>query len=148
MTRWPGNAWRQKTSFGGLNRAQLMSRVKGYRNATTELRFISLLKSTAITGWRRNSQLQGHPDFVFPARRIAVFLDGCFWHGHNCGRNLMPKSNRKQWITKISNNRSRDRMNNRHLSSIGWTVVRIWECELSKRPQVVISKLSKLQHGS
>src|SRR5262245_4474504 len=93
MTRWPGRSKRGKTTFGGLSRSALMSRVRSKGNATTELKLLKLLRLARLQGWRRNFRLLGNPDFVFPRQKLAVFVDGCFWHGHGCGRNLKPKRN-------------------------------------------------------
>lgn len=66
-----------------------MRQVKSKKNKSTELRLIEIFKENGITGWRRNYPVKGHPDFVFPKKKIAVFVDGCFWHGHDC-RNTRP----------------------------------------------------------
>src|SRR5580700_9059683 len=100
MNRWPEHDKREKTTFGGLSRSALMSRIRGSHNATTELKFLALLRATRIIGWRRNYPLTGKPDFTFPKSRLAVFIDGCFWHGHACGRNLSPKRNAQAWKDK------------------------------------------------
>lgn len=82
-----------------------------------------------ITGWRRDSKLQGKPDFVFPKPRIAVFVDGCFWHG--CPKHgTKPKTNAAFWRKKIARNRERDREVGQALRQRGWRVLRIWEHEL------------------
>lgn len=71
------------------------------------------------------------PDFVFTQPKLAVFVDGCFWHGcSQCRRNLKPKTNRSFWNSKIEANRSRDRRNSRNLRAKGWRVIRIWEHSL------------------
>lgn len=131
------------TTFGGLSRSELMSRVRSKRNTTTELKLLALLRAARIHGWRRGSRLKGNPDFVFRKERLAVFVDGCFWHGHDCGRNLTPKTNADLWLKKIQGNKSRDRRINRNLSSKGWTVVRIWECRLARRPTECLRRLRK-----
>lgn len=143
MNSWPGHSKHAKTSFGGLSRSTLMSRIRGKRNASTELRLVSLLRAERMHGWRRNSSLLGKPDFVFPKQKLAVFVDGCFWHGHDCGRNLKPKRNVALWRQKISGNQYRDRRVARTLRSAGWRVVRIWECALAKRPKTCIRKIQQ-----
>lgn len=92
---------------------------------------IEIFKSRHIIGWRRNSNLIGHPDFIFPKHRVVVFADGCFWHGHNC-RNITPSENAKYWQNKIKRNRARDKAITRELRQKDWKVVRIWECEIKK----------------
>lgn len=119
------------TRFGGLSRSQLMSRIRGRGNKRTELRLITLFRAFGITGWRRGSVLPGKPDFVFPRKRLAVFVDGCFWHG--CPRHgSRPRTNALFWARKIARNRQRDRDVNQELRLRGWQVVRIWEHELTR----------------
>lgn len=73
----------------------------------------------------------GKPDFVFPKEKIAVFADGCYWHGHKC-KNITPKENAQFWRDKLERNKKRDRLVNRTLKKEGWTVIRIWECDIKK----------------
>src|SRR4051812_30668656 len=101
-----------------------MSRVRGSRNSATELRLISLLRDYSITGWRRNAALPGRPDFVFPRKRVAVFVDGCFWHGCSL-HGLTPATNRDFWMRKLSDNKRRDRAVAKSLRVKGWLVLRI-----------------------
>ena len=61
-----------------------MRKVKSKKNKSTELRLIDIFKQNGITGWKRNYPVKGHPDFVFLKEKVAVFVDGCFWHGHDC----------------------------------------------------------------
>ncbi len=78
--------------------------------------------------------LPGCPDLVFPARRKVIFVNGCFWHGHDCARGArMPKTNVDYWTTKISRNRSRDVKNFRALRLARWDVHVVWECELQNQ---------------
>lgn len=134
MSRWPGDAEKEHTTFGGLRRGQLMSRVRSTGNLTTEKHLASLLRKAGLTGWRRHQQLPGRPDFVWRKAKVAVFVDGCFWHGHDC-RNLTPKTNVGAWQEKIENTRARDVRNTQSLEQMGWAVVRIWECYLNKDPE-------------
>lgn len=111
-----------------------MSKVRGAGNASTELRLITLFRAHGITGWRRKQPLVGKPDFVFPARRIALFVDGCFWHG--CPIHAtQPKQNAEFWREKIERNKARDRLVNRTLKAKGWRVMRVWEHELNKKDE-------------
>lgn len=112
-------------------RTKTMRSVKSRDNKSTELRLIDFFKSNNIKGWRRNYKLYGKPDFVFPKLKIVVFTDGCFWHGHDC-RNLTPKQNSDYWSKKITKNKIRDIDVSEKLSKSGWSVVRIWECELKR----------------
>jgi DNA mismatch endonuclease (patch repair protein) len=141
MSAWPGNASKQKTSFGSLDRSSLMRRVRSTGNASTEMRMAALLRATGLSGWRRHLDLPGKPDFAWPRRRLALFVDGCFWHGHTCGRNITPKSNASLWAMKIFATRRRDRRNTRALQRLGWGVLRVWECALNKKPHSCIQKI-------
>jgi DNA mismatch endonuclease (patch repair protein) len=115
-------------------RSEVMSRIRSRGNRDTELRFISLMREAGIKGWRRNHPLPGNPDFVFRAQRVAIFVDGCFWHGcPRCYR--CPRTNRKYWRAKIAANRRRDRIITRLLRTVSWRVIRIWEHQLDRRSQ-------------
>ena len=118
--------------FSVAERSEIMRKVKSKGNKSTELRLIYLFKEVGITGWRRNYIAKGHPDFVFLHKRIAIFVDGCFWHGHDC-RNTSPKENGEYWTKKIERNVRHDKEITRSFESRGWTVLRIWECELKKK---------------
>jgi DNA mismatch endonuclease (patch repair protein) len=89
--------------------------------------------------------LPGSPDIVLPKHHAALFVHGCFWHGHNCKRGArMPKSNAEYWKAKIARNVNRDSLSVIELSRIGWRLLVIWECELRARDQAVIR--SRLSH--
>lgn len=118
--------------FGEIKRSDIMRKVRSNGNKSTELRLITFLKKYKISGWRRFYNVKGHPDFVFLEKRIAIFVDGCFWHGHNC-RNLTPRNNKEYWKKKISRNISHDREISKLFKNRGWSVIRIWECELKKK---------------
>ena len=143
MSRWPGNAEKERTTFGGLSRAQLMSRVRSKGNKTTEMRLASLLRKAGLHGWRRNQPLPGNPDFVWHSKRLVVFVDGCFWHGHRCGKNITPKTNVKEWQQKISGNLARDSRITRLLRRRRWHVARIWKCRLVKNPNACVNKIRR-----
>jgi len=121
-----------------------MSRIRSAGNATTELRLLRLFRQAKVKGWRRNYPLPGKPDFAFPQSKVAVFVDGCFWHGHECGRNLTPMRNAKAWREKIDGNQQRDQRVSRELRRLGWRVVRIWECSLTKQPEVSLRRVRRL----
>jgi DNA mismatch endonuclease, patch repair protein len=123
-------------------RSRNMTSIRSKGNATTELAFLGLLQNAKISGWRRHLNLPGKPDFVFRSRRLAVFIDGCFWHGcPKCYR--LPEDNRPYWKAKVLSNRRRDRRRTRELRSLNWRVLRVWEHSL-KSPfgrERVLSKL-------
>lgn len=108
-----------------------MKRVKPTGNATTELAFAALLREHHITGWRRHAPILGKPDFSWARERVLVFVDGCFWHGHDCKRQRY-QNNGAVWRAKIRRNVSRDKRNRRSLRGQGWFVIRVWECGLRK----------------
>ena len=119
-------------------RSEIMKANKPKGNKSTELKLIQLFKQLGLKGWRRNYKIVGSkPDFVFRNKRIAVFADGCFWHGHNC-RNLTPKQNSEYWQKKIENNRIRDKQINERLERKGWKVIRIWECEIKEKNKIIL----------
>lgn len=83
--------------------------------------------------YRKNvRKLPGCPDIVLPKYRTVIFVHGCFWHMHNCGRFKWPSSNTEYWEPKIKRNAERDRLNQEKLRADGWKVIVIWECEIKK----------------
>jgi DNA mismatch endonuclease (patch repair protein) len=125
-------------------RSEIMKASKPKGNKSTELKLIQIFKQLGVKGWRRNYRIAGSvPDFVFLKKRIAVFADGCFWHGHNC-RNLTPKQNSKYWQAKFENNRIRDKQINERLERKGWKVIRIWECEIKKKSEEKLKMLKEI----
>jgi DNA mismatch endonuclease, patch repair protein len=110
----------------------MMSRIRGSGNKDTELALAKLFRQHGFKGWRRNQQMFGKPDFIFPKLKLAVFVDGCFWHG--CPKHgTRPKSNRAYWHRKLSRNKSRDKLVNRELQKLGWQVFRIWQHEFDRQ---------------
>lgn len=125
-------------------RSHNMASIRSKGNASTEHTFLELLRKARISGWRRHLSLPGKPDFVFRSRRLAVFIDGCFWHGcPKCYR--MPEDNRAYWRTKVQSNRIRDRRRTRELRSLKWRVLRIWEHSLKSQigRERILLKLKK-----
>jgi len=82
------------------------------------------------------SDLPGKPDLVFPARRKAIFVHGCFWHSHACKTGLVPNTNRDFWLPKLRRNKSRDKKNIEALTKLGWDALVIWQCELKNSAAV------------
>jgi DNA mismatch endonuclease (patch repair protein) len=122
--------------FSKQKRSEVMAAVKSGGNNATELKLISFFRANGISGWRRNQKLLGKPDFVFRQNRLAVFVDGCFWHG--CPKHFRkPSNNRKYWREKILRNQERDRLVTKVLSKTGWRVLRIWEHELKNEKRLV-----------
>ena len=128
--------------FTKAKRSEVMSRIRGRGNKDTELALARLLRRHRITGWRRNQRVFGKPDFVFTKLKLAIFVDGCFWHG--CPNHATkPKNNRAFWQRKLSANRRRDQTVNLALRKMDWLVLRIWECDLARRPDVCIGRVQR-----
>ena len=108
-----------------------MSRIRGRGNKATEIALAKLFQRNKITGWRRNQKVFGKPDFVFYKLKLAIFVDGCFWHG--CPKHgTQPAGNRSFWKQKFARNLARNRLVNRTLRLAGWQVLRIWEHDLHR----------------
>ena len=122
-----------------------MAAVKSKGNISTERAVARLLRANKITGWRRHlAAIPGKPDFSFISAQLAVFVDGCFWHGcRTCRRNMQPSTNSDYWLKKIARNKARDRKVNTELRRKGWRVIRIWEHEVAKAPQTIIRRIQK-----
>ena len=118
-----------------------MSKVKAKGNKSTEGKVLKLFKDYYIKGWRRHYNIKGKPDFVFPKKKIAIFLDGCFWHGCKC--KTIPQNNREYWLKKIKGNMKRDRLVKRNLEAKGWKVLRIWEHSIKKHPERMVFRVDK-----
>src|SRR6185295_20317057 len=101
------------------------------KNTTPEIRVRKILRSLGYRYRLHAAAVPGKPDVIFPRNHIAVFVHGCFWHGHTCDRgSRVPRNNRDYWIAKIARNKTRDRRVARQLRLQGWSVLSIWECEL------------------
>jgi DNA mismatch endonuclease, patch repair protein len=115
-------------------RSEIMRAVRSRGNRVTELVLVRLLRRVKINGWRRHAGLLGNPDFVFVKQKVALFVDGCFWHG--CAKHCrMPKGNSSYWNPKIASNKARDARVSRTLRRAGWRVLRIWEHDLARNKQ-------------
>jgi len=137
--------------FTPEKRSAVMAQIRGKGNKDTELKMIALMREHGITGWRRNQKLPGKPDFVFRKERIALFVDGCFWHGCPKPKHApLPKTRADWWAAKLARNKARDLEVNRHLRKAGWRVFRVWECDLTRinRPKVARRLLRVLHEQS
>jgi len=123
-------------------RSQVMTAIRSTGNKDTEQRLAAILRIHGLTGWRRHQPLPGRPDFLFRRERVAVFVDGCFWHG--CREHCrMPKTSLGYWNPKIARNKRRDQEVKALLRRQGWRVYRIWEHTL-KSPGHVVARLQAL----
>ena len=118
--------------FTKSKRSEVMSLIRGRGNKNTEIALTKFFRRNKITGWRRNQKIFGKPDFIFRQVRLALFVDGCFWHG--CPKHgTKPKDNAAFWKNKFTRNIARDRLVTRTLRSQCWRTLRIWEHELSRK---------------
>lgn len=128
-------------AFDSKKRSDIMSKVYSKNNKSTELKLIQIFEENNIKGWRRNYPVKGHPDFVFLDKKIAILVDGCFWHGHYC-RNTRSSDNAEYWNKKIERNMKHDKEVTASFEQRGWTIIRIWECELKKKNRIdLLNKL-------
>ncbi len=116
--------------FSPEKRSSVMRQVKG-RNTTPELTVRRALTKLGARFRLHRKDLPGAPDIVMPGRKLAIFVHGCFWHGHDCSRGARePKANADYWRGKIGRNRERDGETRARLAALGWRVEVIWECDL------------------
>jgi DNA mismatch endonuclease (patch repair protein) len=107
-----------------------MRRVKG-KDTSPELKVRKALTRLGARYRLHRKDLPGSPDVVLPGRKLAIFVHGCFWHGHDCARgSRVPKANRAYWTAKVARNVARDGRSQQALAEGGWRVETIWECEL------------------
>ena len=156
---------RMVDAFDSAKRSQVMSRIRGRDNQTTELKLSAAFRMYGVVGWRRQVRLKPRiaskdrglgeakfrlsvrPDFIFRSHKLAVFVDGCFWHG--CPEHFkQPVTNSEFWANKIAMNLLRDQRATRALEEAGWTVLRVWEHDLADLASVikrVVSCLSRIK---
>jgi DNA mismatch endonuclease (patch repair protein) len=129
--------------FTRAKRSQVMAAIRSSGNRTTELALASAFRRLGVKGWRRHANLPGKPDFVFREARLAVFVDGCFWHG--CPKHgHQPLSNQSYWLKKLKKNKKRDRNTDDDLQKIGWKVLRFWEHEAKASSTACVAKVARL----
>jgi DNA mismatch endonuclease (patch repair protein) len=129
--------------FSKSMRSQIMGKIRS-TNTQPEMTVRSLLHAEGFRFRLHVSALPGKPDIVLPRHRIAIFVHGCFWHGHpKCKRSALPATNRRFWDQKINQNTRRDRKQLRALRSLGWGVLVIWECH-TKKPEHFKLRIKRL----
>lgn len=122
-------------------RSRIMKGIKSKGNKTTEIQMAKILRQYKLKGWRRHYPIIGTPDFCWVSNKVALFVDGCFWHGcPTCYSE--PSTNKKYWIEKINNNKRRDRRVANKLRKDGWAVIRVWECKIG-----LLSTLRRIQRS-
>lgn len=117
--------------FSQTKRSDIMSKISS-KDTKPEILVRKFLFSKGFRYRINVKTLPGKPDIVLPKYKTIIFVNGCFWHGHNCKKGKLPSSNTDFWKEKISNNKSRDAKNSDLLVKLGWKVIIIWQCEISK----------------
>jgi DNA mismatch endonuclease (patch repair protein) len=118
-------------TFSAAERSSIMRRVKS-RNTKPERIVSRIARTFGYRQQRNRKDLPGTPDIVLPGKRIAIFVHGCFWHGHPCSAATLPKSNRNYWKLKQTRNMRRDKRSARALRKLNWKVLTLWECQIGK----------------
>ena len=111
-------------------RSKIMASVRSRGNRSTEVVLGRLMWAGGLRGYRKHWPVDGRPDFAWPRLKVAVFVDGCFWHGCSC--KYLPRSNKDFWRRKIEANVRRDKRVSRQLRRAGWTVIRVKECRVRR----------------
>ena len=130
-------------------RKKCMSRVKS-KNSKPELLVRQFLFSSGFRFRLHSKDLPGRPDIVLPKYKTVIFINGCFWHGHeDCKYSTLPETNREFWREKIFGNIDRDIANKTKLTELGWNVIEIWQCQLKpkKKEETLTTLVNKLQNG-
>jgi DNA mismatch endonuclease (patch repair protein) len=123
-------------------RSKMMSAVRG-KNTGPELAVRTALFAAGYRYRLHRKDLPGSPDVVLSRYRLAVFVHGCFWHGHDCRRGRRPTSNTSFWNNKLDRNRARDADNRAGLEAAGWSVLIVWECAIQQGIQTLLQTLGK-----
>lgn len=128
-------------------RSKIMSAIHS-RNTKPELTVRKYLWRVGFRYRLNYNRLPGHPDLVLKKYRTCIFINGCFWHGHNCQEFRPPKTNVNYWTKKINRNRERDKEEQKKLAEMGWHVIVVWECELKpdKREKTLTALAFTLNH--
>lgn len=122
-------------------RSKVMGRIRS-KNTAPELAVRSMLHSMGYRFRLHRRDLPGKPDIVLPKLKKIVLVHGCYWHGHECHVGRAPKSNLGYWLPKIERNRQRDRQSVQELTSLGWSVLEVWECE-TRKPETLRGVLAQ-----
>lgn len=122
-------------------RSKNMSHIRS-KDTSIELKVRKYLFSLGYRYRVNYKELPGKPDIVFTKKKIAIFIHGCYWHGHNCNSRYahVSKSNTDYWNTKIQRNQERDKINIEQLEKDGWKVIVLWECEIKENFEFIIKE--------
>ena len=134
-----------------LTRSRIMSKIKG-KNTSIEIKIRKALFSKGYRYRIYDKKLPGHPDMAFPKFHAVIFINGCFWHAHDCRRFKIPDTNKEFWVRKFENNKLRDIRTTKDLLEIGWRVLIVWECSLKgkgkKNLDTLIGQIESWLSGS
>ncbi len=136
--------------FGPEQRSAVMRAVKS-SNTAPEIRVRQAAHALGARFRLGRKDLPGKPDLVFPGRQVALFVHGCFWHGHDCARGArMPATNRDYWTAKIARNMVRDKASSAALRKLGWKPTVVWECETrdSARLSRILARQLRVRPGT
>lgn len=125
-------------------RSALMARIRG-THTVPEVTVRRLIHRLGYRFRLHRRDLPGSPDIVFPARKKAIFVHGCFWHGHGCKWGKLPKTKLDYWAPKITANRHRDSRKAKELRKCGWTSLTVWQCELRSVEKLIAKIISFLE---
>lgn len=126
--------------FTKQKRSEIMSKIRS-KNTKIELFAFRELRKRKVYFQTHYSRCVGRPDIAIPSRKIAIFIDGDFWHGRNFSKNKL-RLPKKYWLNKIEANISRDKRNRARLRKEGWEIMRVWETDLAKNPTKYVDKMT------
>ncbi|HJH26381.1 MAG TPA: very short patch repair endonuclease [Methanophagales archaeon] len=124
-------------------RSQIMSKISG-KETEPEILVRKFLFRKGFRYRKNDKRYPGTPDIVMPKYKTAIFVHGCFWHGHNCRAGKLPETRKEFWQNKIDTNIARDKKNRQDLEKLGWKVLVIWQCEL-KNKKIRAEKLKEIE---
>lgn len=130
--------------FSTSKRSEIMSKISG-KETKPEIMVRKFLFSQGFRFRKNDKRYPGKPDIVLPKYKTAVFVHGCFWHGHdNCKKATLPANNHEFWKNKINKTKERDERNKAELEKLGWKVIVVWQCEI-KNKELAKHRLEKLR---
>jgi DNA mismatch endonuclease (patch repair protein) len=146
-SRSPLKILKKKLAKPSELRSRIMRAIKSH-NTGPEQTVAEWLRSAKIKPDRHSPNLPGRPDFSLRSKKLAIFVHGCFWHGHNCKRGgRAPKTNADYWSIKIATNKRRDARSAKALRNLGWSVITLWECKIESE-QARIRLMGRLSRAS